>query len=217
MAASGEELFVMAAYLSGAVCIVLFTLSVGWIIVWKLVLSKMPFIQELFDLKPATASANSNAHEDVESIPGTKPISFQDRVEATKRVSVCVCGVLLSFGYSQCRLWCEIIEAAVDQVQVDRNVRRPARIPLSRTHASSASARELPSEKPYRRAESGGQREHTRLQSDAIRMKNTAIIIIMTSFFFIFLTARAICRQWTRSPYRHAAAAAPSLSTHSSR
>lgn len=97
MVASGE-LFVMAAYLSGAVCIVLFTLSVGWIIVWKLVLSKMPFIQELFDLKPtnaagAPASATSE-HEDSESIPdsGSKPVSFQDRVEATKRVSICMCG-----------------------------------------------------------------------------------------------------------------------------
>lgn len=99
---ASDELFVMAAYLSGAVCIVLFTLSMGWIIVWKLVLSKMPFIQELFDLKPASASATS-AHEDGESIPGSgsKTISFQDRVEATKRVSssvfvcmYCACGCI---------------------------------------------------------------------------------------------------------------------------
>lgn len=95
---ASDELFVMAAYLSGAVCIVLFTLSMGWIIVWKLVLSKMPFIQELFDLKPANAPASAtSAHEDGESIPGngSKAISFQDRVEATKRVSssvfVCIC------------------------------------------------------------------------------------------------------------------------------
>uniref|UniRef100_K3X3M4 Uncharacterized protein n=1 Tax=Globisporangium ultimum (strain ATCC 200006 / CBS 805.95 / DAOM BR144) TaxID=431595 RepID=K3X3M4_GLOUD len=100
--ASAEELFVMAAYLSGAVCIVLFTLAVGWIIVWKCVLSKMPFVQELFDLKPTkpalppprssaskSSSSDDNSADEDERLIGTadssKPISFQDRVEASKR------------------------------------------------------------------------------------------------------------------------------------
>uniref|UniRef100_M4BVK4 Uncharacterized protein n=1 Tax=Hyaloperonospora arabidopsidis (strain Emoy2) TaxID=559515 RepID=M4BVK4_HYAAE len=70
-----EELAVTGIYVSGAVCIVLLTLSISWLVVWKCVLSKMPFIQELFDLtpkKPSTLDAKS--------------ISFQDRYQAYKRV-----------------------------------------------------------------------------------------------------------------------------------
>uniref|UniRef100_A0AAV1V1Y5 Uncharacterized protein n=1 Tax=Peronospora matthiolae TaxID=2874970 RepID=A0AAV1V1Y5_9STRA len=69
-----EELAVTGIYVSGAVCIVLLTLSISWLVVWKCVLSKMPFIQELFDLtpkKPSTLDAKS--------------ISFQDRYQAYKR------------------------------------------------------------------------------------------------------------------------------------
>ncbi|RLN45792.1 hypothetical protein BBJ28_00020259 [Nothophytophthora sp. Chile5] len=69
------ELVVTAAYLSGAVCIVLFTLALGWIVVWKCVLAKMPFVQELFDLKPKKPSTHDE-----------KSISFQDRYQAYKRV-----------------------------------------------------------------------------------------------------------------------------------
>lgn len=142
MVASGE-LFVMAAYLSGAVCIVLFTLSVGWIIVWKCVLSKMPFVQELFDLKPtkphnlsaagAKASVGDNnednsVDEDDDLIPSSthssdssKAISFHDRVEASKRVSVCVCVVLIRKGCGDL-ISCVLLaspEAADEQAQVD--------------------------------------------------------------------------------------------------
>ncbi|KAJ0389862.1 hypothetical protein P43SY_010462 [Pythium insidiosum] len=78
-----SELLIMGAYLSGAVCIVLFTLSIGWIVVWKFVLAKMPFIQELFDLKPKSASATATAAaEDAEK---PKSISFQQRYEAYRR------------------------------------------------------------------------------------------------------------------------------------
>ncbi|TYZ59819.1 hypothetical protein PybrP1_004389 [[Pythium] brassicae (nom. inval.)] len=74
---SGSELFVMAAYLSGAVCIVLFTLALGWIIVWKCVLSKMPFVQELFDLKPSGVSGPASEN--------STSLSFQERVAAARR------------------------------------------------------------------------------------------------------------------------------------
>ncbi|KAG7390285.1 hypothetical protein PHYPSEUDO_008423 [Phytophthora pseudosyringae] len=70
-----EELVVTGAYVSGAVCIVLFTLTISWLVVWKCVLAKMPFVQELFDLK----QKQSAAHDE-------KSISFQDRYEAYKRV-----------------------------------------------------------------------------------------------------------------------------------
>ncbi|KAG6969883.1 hypothetical protein JG687_00002930 [Phytophthora cactorum] len=69
-----EELVVTGAYVLGAVCIVLLTLTISWLVVWKCVLAKMPFIQELFDLKPKKPSA----HEE-------KSISFQDRYQAYKR------------------------------------------------------------------------------------------------------------------------------------
>ncbi|OWZ01892.1 hypothetical protein PHMEG_00026646 [Phytophthora megakarya] len=74
-----EELVVTGAYVSGAVCIVLFTLSISWLVVWKCVLAKMPFIQELFDLKPKKPSAHDE-----------KSISFQDRYQAYKRVQDCL-------------------------------------------------------------------------------------------------------------------------------
>ncbi|GLD95571.1 hypothetical protein PINS_up004248 [Pythium insidiosum] len=77
-----SELLIMAAYLSGAVCIVLFTLSIGWIVVWKFVLSKMPFIQELFDLKPKSAAPTAAKPGDDEK---PKSISFQQRYEAYRR------------------------------------------------------------------------------------------------------------------------------------
>jgi hypothetical protein len=73
-----EELVVTGAYVSGAVCIVLFTLSISWLVVWKCVLAKMPFVQELFDLKPKKPSAHDE-----------KSISFQDRYQAYKRVRHC--------------------------------------------------------------------------------------------------------------------------------
>ncbi|DAZ97644.1 TPA: hypothetical protein N0F65_003962 [Lagenidium giganteum] len=73
------DVLVMAAYLSGAVGIVLFTLSVGWIVVWKCVLSKMPFVQELFDLKPKPV--NDSAKGDV----AAPSLSFQDRFAAYRR------------------------------------------------------------------------------------------------------------------------------------
>ncbi|ETI44748.1 hypothetical protein F443_10573 [Phytophthora nicotianae P1569] len=69
-----EELVATGAYVSGAVCIVLFTLTISWLVVWKCVLAKMPFIQELFDLKPKKPSAHDE-----------KSISFQDRYQAYKR------------------------------------------------------------------------------------------------------------------------------------
>lgn len=69
-----EEIILVGAYVSGAVCIVLFTLSISWLVVWKCVLAKMPFIQELFDLKPTTQSVHDE-----------KSISFQDRYQAYKR------------------------------------------------------------------------------------------------------------------------------------
>ncbi|TDH70265.1 hypothetical protein CCR75_001636 [Bremia lactucae] len=69
-----EEIVVAGAYVFGAVCIVLFTLSLSWLVVWKCVLAKMPFIQELFDLQPK----KTPAHDD-------KSISFQDRYQAYKR------------------------------------------------------------------------------------------------------------------------------------
>ncbi|KAL4139566.1 hypothetical protein PRNP1_003346 [Phytophthora ramorum] len=69
-----EELVVTGAYVSGAVCIVLFTLTISWLVVWKCVLAKMPFVQELFDLKPKKPSAHDE-----------KSISFQDRYQAYKR------------------------------------------------------------------------------------------------------------------------------------
>jgi hypothetical protein len=75
---SAEEAIVTLTYLAGAVCIVLVTLSVGWILVWKCVLAKMPFVQELFDLKPKKPSAHDE-----------KSISFQDRYQAYKRVRHC--------------------------------------------------------------------------------------------------------------------------------
>ncbi|KUF85558.1 hypothetical protein AM587_10004451 [Phytophthora nicotianae] len=75
-----EELVVTGAYVSGAVCIVLFTLTISWLVVWKCVLAKMPFIQELFDLKPKKPSAHDE-----------KSISFQDRYQAYKRVCPCIC------------------------------------------------------------------------------------------------------------------------------
>ncbi|GMF30410.1 unnamed protein product [Phytophthora lilii] len=82
-----EELVVTGAYVSGAVCIVLFTLTISWLVVWKCVLAKMPFIQELFDLKPKKPSAHDE-----------KSISFQDRYQAYKRVrrrvSSCALGPL---------------------------------------------------------------------------------------------------------------------------
>lgn len=79
-----EDVVVMGAYLSGAVAIVLFTLSIGWILVWKYVLAKMPFIQELFDLKPKNSGQNQHAEE--------APLSFQDRYESYKRVRLLAAG-----------------------------------------------------------------------------------------------------------------------------
>jgi hypothetical protein len=75
-----SDLLVVAAYLSGAVCIVLFTLSIGWIVVWKYVLAKMPFIQELFDLKPKPPGSATSDGKDAKSI------SFQSRYESYRRV-----------------------------------------------------------------------------------------------------------------------------------
>ncbi|RMX63251.1 hypothetical protein KXD40_006433 [Peronospora effusa] len=69
-----QGLVVTGAYVFGAVCIVLFTLTISWLVVWKCVLAKMPFIQELFDLKPKKLSAHDE-----------KSISFQDRYKAYKR------------------------------------------------------------------------------------------------------------------------------------
>jgi len=63
----------MAAYLFGALCIVLLTLSIGWIVVWKCVLARMPFIQELFDL---------NATEKSRDKGDTK--TFEDRFQQYK-------------------------------------------------------------------------------------------------------------------------------------
>ncbi|CEG36231.1 uncharacterized protein PHALS_00550 [Plasmopara halstedii] len=69
-----EEMVLAGAYVSGAVCIVLLTLTISWLVVWKCVLAKMPFIQELFDLKPKT-----------QTVLEEKSISFQDRYQAYKR------------------------------------------------------------------------------------------------------------------------------------
>lgn len=78
---SAEEAIVTLTYLAGAVCIVLVTLSVGWILVWKCVLAKMPFIQELFDLKPHTHN----------KLDGRKSLSFEERYAQYKRVRVRLC------------------------------------------------------------------------------------------------------------------------------
>lgn len=69
----------ITAYLSGAVCIVLLTLTLGWIVVWKCVLAKMPFIQELFDLHP------KHCHKDPIHEPPS--LSYQQRYKAYRRVS----------------------------------------------------------------------------------------------------------------------------------
>ena len=79
-----EELVLTGVYVAGAVCIVLLTLSISWLVVWKCVLSKMPFVQELFDLTPENPSA----------VDVVKSISFQDRYQAYKRVSEWVHRVL---------------------------------------------------------------------------------------------------------------------------
>lgn len=94
-----EDVVVMGAYLSGAVAIVLFTLSIGWILVWKYVLAKMPFIQELFDLKPKNSNQSQSQHAEDDKTKA--PLSFQDRYESYKRVrllSLCACGCVW--------LWC---------------------------------------------------------------------------------------------------------------
>lgn len=70
-----EELFVTLTYLAGAVFIVLITLAIGWILVWKCVLAKMPFVQELFDLKPTKSK-----------LDGDKSLSFEERYAQYKRV-----------------------------------------------------------------------------------------------------------------------------------
>ncbi|CCI10987.1 unnamed protein product [Albugo candida] len=67
----------ITAYLSGAVCIVLLTLTLGWIVVWKCVLAKMPFIQELFDLHP------KHCHKDPIHEPPS--LSYQQRYKAYRR------------------------------------------------------------------------------------------------------------------------------------
>ena len=70
-----KEVVITGAYVSGAICIVLLTLSISWLVVWKCVLAKMPFIQELFDLKPTNMTTHAK-----------KSLSFQDRYQAYKRV-----------------------------------------------------------------------------------------------------------------------------------
>lgn len=121
--ANSSELFVMAAYLSGAVCIVLFTLALGWIIVWKCVLSKMPFVQELFDLKPSGIRDGA----DVAAESSSLPLSFQERVAAARRVRPCCVLVLAWWSLHLMRsdLWvsnttcvCVPLETRVEQVQV---------------------------------------------------------------------------------------------------
>lgn len=76
---SAEEAVVTVTYLAGAVLIVLATLSVGWILVWKCVLAKMPFVQELFDLKPRKSK-----------LDGQKLLSFEERYAQYKRVRLSI-------------------------------------------------------------------------------------------------------------------------------
>ena len=45
-----KEYIAAGLYLLGSIAIVIVTLCIGWIVVWKFVLSKIPFIQELFEL-----------------------------------------------------------------------------------------------------------------------------------------------------------------------
>jgi hypothetical protein len=74
--------------------IVLLTLSIGWIVVWKCVLSKMPFIQELFDLKPTKKDHEQHSKKDKTN---SKPsISFEDRYQLYRKV-LCLCYIILMF------------------------------------------------------------------------------------------------------------------------
>ncbi|OQR94046.1 hypothetical protein ACHHYP_01902 [Achlya hypogyna] len=65
---------VRAVYFVGAICIVLVTLAIGWVAVWKLMLSKMKIVRELLDLNPPTTSAP----------PADKPASFDERLQQYK-------------------------------------------------------------------------------------------------------------------------------------
>ncbi|KDO22975.1 hypothetical protein SPRG_11822 [Saprolegnia parasitica CBS 223.65] len=64
---------VRAMYFVGAVCIVLVTLALGWVVVWKLMLSKMKLVRELLDLNPPTSPP-----------PASKPASFDERLKQYK-------------------------------------------------------------------------------------------------------------------------------------
>ncbi|OQS07860.1 hypothetical protein THRCLA_20045 [Thraustotheca clavata] len=54
---SGSSAIVRGAYLVGAVGIVLITLAIGWICVWKFMLSRMKLVRELLDLNSTTPLA----------------------------------------------------------------------------------------------------------------------------------------------------------------
>jgi hypothetical protein len=60
-------------YFIGAICIVLVTLSIGWILVWKYMLSKMNFVRELLDLNSPKQAATA-----------TPPTSFDERFRQYK-------------------------------------------------------------------------------------------------------------------------------------
>ncbi|ETV96039.1 hypothetical protein H310_10687 [Aphanomyces invadans] len=72
-----DEYVTRGAYVLGAIGILLVTLSVGWITVWKFLLSKISFIRELLDLNPAkpTPAASDTPQP---------PTSFDDRLRQYK-------------------------------------------------------------------------------------------------------------------------------------
>ncbi|KAF0701324.1 Aste57867_8174 [Aphanomyces stellatus] len=72
-----DKYLTRGAYVLGAICIVLLTLALGWIIVWKFLLSKIKFIRELLDLNP-TKPAGPTAAD------AQRPTTFDERLRQYK-------------------------------------------------------------------------------------------------------------------------------------
>ncbi|KAH9138196.1 hypothetical protein AeRB84_017448 [Aphanomyces euteiches] len=72
-----DDYVMRAAYVAGAMSIVLVTLALGWVTVWKLLLSRISFIRELLDMNPKKPAAPT---------PSTsrKPTSFDERLREYK-------------------------------------------------------------------------------------------------------------------------------------
>ncbi|ETV79760.1 hypothetical protein H257_06990 [Aphanomyces astaci] len=73
-----DEYVTRGVYVFGAICILLVTLSLGWITVWKFLLSKISFIRELLDLNP------SNPAPPPTSDATLVPTSFDERLRQYK-------------------------------------------------------------------------------------------------------------------------------------